>query len=78
MIKLNTIGFIVSGEDENSYIKILLDEQKTGGYYIFFCKNKDFSGEVFDAWVEDYSKLEKFFQESNWIIDWTSVESGTH
>jgi hypothetical protein len=70
IIKFDTVGFINSGKKAGFYIKVLFDEKDTGGYYFLTCKNKNFTGEVFDAWFEDYIKLEKYFKETGTVVNW--------
>jgi len=72
MIKLDTIGRILKGDQAGWYVKIQHDE-KSGGYYIFQFKNKDvknYLGEAFDDWLESMADVENYAIESSWDIEW--------
>lgn len=71
IIKINVIGKILEGDNENWYVLIKEDFENTGGYLILISKDPDFiSIEGCDYWVEKYSNLRGFFDESNWKIQW--------
>lgn len=71
-IKYNTIGLIKSGDMEGWQIKVVPDEKgSTGG--IFILQSRDFSNnkaEAYDDWVESEESLKRYFEESNWNIEW--------
>lgn len=65
----NKIGKIIAGDEMGGFIKIINDIENTGGYYILFSENIDFVC-VYDSWVENQEDLNKYFEESKWIIKW--------
>ena len=69
-IRIGQVGRIISGEDIGDFIKVIDDEQNTGGYLIFHSINEKFSGTVYDAWVENYSDLEIFLSEGGRVVEW--------
>lgn len=69
-IVLDKIGKVLEGEDKGWFIKIVKDTERTRGYYVFFCKNKNFKGEVFDNWLLNYDDLQQYFVEKKWEIEW--------
>jgi hypothetical protein len=69
-IVLDKIGKVLKGDDKGCFIKIVKDTERTKGYYIFICKNKSFTDEVFDYWLEKYDDIPQFFIESKWEIEW--------
>ena len=71
MIEIGKIGKIISGDDKGWELKIVDDDENTGGFLVL--TSKDFSNpqaEAYDAWVDSKQSLEKYFKESNWIIEW--------
>ena len=71
MIRVNMLGKILEGDNKNWYVMIQEDFENTGGYLILISKEPDFtSGEGCDYWVEKYSNLIGFFEESKWKIHW--------
>lgn len=72
MIKIDTIGYILDGDDKDSYIKILDDKLCTGGYLILIASSQSME-DCFDDWVEDYDSLKVYFLESSWKIKWLGV-----
>lgn len=68
-IKIGPIGRIVMGDELGSYVKVLDDSENTGGYLILISAHQDMS-DGGDNWVEDQDMLERYFSESQWVIDW--------
>lgn len=74
LIKINVIGKILKGDNENWYLLVKEDFENTGGYLILIAKDLNFaSDEGCDYWVEKYSNLIAFFEESKWKIQWLHV-----
>jgi len=69
-IVLDKIGKVLEGKQLNWFIKIVYDKERTGGYYVFLCKNKSFTGEVFDDWLLNYDDLQQYFAGKKWKIEW--------
>lgn len=69
-IKIGEIGKIVAGDEQGCYVKVLDDTISTGGFLILTAKAPDMKG-CFDDWVESREKLQRFFEESEWIIEWS-------
>lgn len=70
-IKINRIGTISQGDNVGWQVKIVPDSQGLDSYLILI--SKDFAlikSEGYDDWVSNYSELEMYFKESNWIITW--------
>lgn len=71
-IRIGVVGTILSGGDENErYIKIADNTESTGGFLILTAEDPDMK-RGFDAWVKDRDELEKYFNEANYTVDWTS------
>lgn len=69
-IKVGTVGRIASGEEQGRFVKIEEMPGKIVSYLILTAADSDFQEDGGDAFVEDFSSLEKFFEESNWVIEW--------
>lgn len=69
LIAFNKIGKIIAGDEIGGFIKIIDNSENTGGYYILFCDSIDFLC-VYDSWVKNQEDLNKYFEESKWIIEW--------
>ena len=68
-IKIGEIGKIVAGDEQGCYVKVLDDTISTGGFLILTATAPDMQ-DGFDDWVESREKLQRFFEESEWIIEW--------
>ena len=69
MILIGTVGKILSGDSAGWYVKVLDDSHDSSGFLILTSIESDFST-GFDNWVENKEKLECFFAESGWQIEW--------
>lgn len=68
MIEIGKKGKIVAGDEEIRYVLVQDDRENTGGYLIL--KGLDVNFERgYDDWVEA-AKLDDYFKESGWVIDW--------
>lgn len=68
-IKFNTLGKIIEGDNQGWFVRIINDEDKTGGYYIH--QFKDMDGNIgFDDWLETENDVKGYIYESNWKIKW--------
>lgn len=75
-IKINIIGKILEGDNKSWYLLVQEDFENTGGYLILISKDVDFSsGDGCDYWVEKYSDIIGFFEESKWKIQWLNTTS---
>ena len=73
MVKLDTIGKILEGDQVGWYVKVEYDTA-SGGYYIYQFKNKveqNGLGEAYDDWLESLEDVQGYFEESDWNIDWS-------
>ena len=68
-IRLGVVGKIVFGDDLGDYIKIEDDSENTGGFLIHRSANPDFKVGG-DDWIENEENLKRYFQESQWRIEW--------
>lgn len=71
-IKFNTLGVILNGVNPGEkFIKIIDDQENTGGFLILLSSNDKFSSfDSYDDWVENLEILKEYLQESHWIIKW--------
>lgn len=72
-IKFNILGIILNGANpEEKFIKIIDDQENTGGFLVLLSSNDKFSSfNSYDDWVENLEILKEYLQESNWIIKWS-------
>jgi len=68
-IKIGIVGKIVAGDEAGSFVKVLDDTDKTGGFLILTSSTPEMK-DGFDSWVENESSLKQYFVESNWVIRW--------
>lgn len=69
-IKLGRVGKIVEGEERGNYVKVVNDEVNTGGWFLVLVAKANDMRDGFDSWVENKQALQRFFDESKWVIDW--------
>jgi hypothetical protein len=69
-------GRIASGREQGRYVRVQDDQSRTGGFLILTAADPDLTVEGADCWVENRLALERFAQESNWVIEWEGGESG--
>lgn len=56
---------------KKKFIKIIDDQENTGGFLILLSSNDKFSSfDSYDDWVENLEILKEYLQESHWIIKW--------
>jgi len=68
-IKIGKVGEIVAGDEVGSFVKVIDDTDKTGGFLILTSSTPEMK-DGFDNWVENESSLRQYFIESNWVIRW--------
>lgn len=68
-IQINRLGKILQGDEKGYYIKIIDDLDNTGSFLILTSPDIDMK-KGFDNWVKDKRSLERYFMESNWLIEW--------
>ena len=69
-IPLETTGKILSGNEWESFVKVLGDEDGVG-FYILTSKTKSFDS-CFDNWVESEADLISYFQ--GWVVEWLGAD----
>jgi 1,2-phenylacetyl-CoA epoxidase catalytic subunit len=68
-IPIDTIGFVIEGENKGFYIKITEDLTNTGGYLLLYSKNfGDKNAEGYDEWFLDYNDM------INYIIEYHTIK----
>jgi hypothetical protein len=67
---MEKVGRIESGREQNRYVLVEDDRDRTGGYLIFTAADRDLSIDGADAWVESREAVERYAEESSWAIDW--------
>ncbi|HBF81025.1 MAG TPA: hypothetical protein DD420_14170 [Streptomyces sp.] len=70
MIRIDSIGRIVSGEEVGRFVKIQELPDDPPSYLVLTAEDRNFHKEGSDSWVEDETSLRQYFTESRWIIDW--------
>ncbi len=68
-IKFGEVGKIVAGQELGRYVKVVDDAASTGGFLIFTAAAPDMQG-GFDSWVESREMLQRFFEETGWVVVW--------
>lgn len=68
-IKIGIVGEIVAGEETGSFIKVVDETKKSGGFLILTSSSFDMT-DGFDNWVENEKSLGQCFTESGWVIRW--------
>jgi hypothetical protein len=69
-IKLEAVGKIVAGDEAGHYVRVVDDRRNSGGFLILTAATPDMQ-DGYDSWVEDEATLQRFFEESGWVIDWS-------
>ncbi|RYY79136.1 MAG: hypothetical protein EOO69_07660 [Moraxellaceae bacterium] len=69
IILIGEIGQIIFGDHAGNFIRIEDDSENTGGFLVLISPYKDFRP-VYDDWVESQESLYKYFQQSQWIVNW--------
>jgi hypothetical protein len=70
MMRIGVLGRIASGVEQGRYLVVRDDRTRTGGYLILTAADPDLTVEASDSWVENLDALERFAEESNWVIEW--------
>ncbi|GGT34531.1 hypothetical protein GCM10010207_38220 [Streptomyces atratus] len=70
MIKIDSIGRIVSGEEAGRFVRIQELPDDPPSYLIITAVDRDFRQGGGDSWAEDEASLRQYFIESRWIINW--------
>lgn len=68
---IGKIGKIVAGDEVGRFVKIVDDSKNTGGFLILTADDVQFHN-GYDNWVEDEISLNRYFQESGWLVEWLS------
>ena len=69
MIEIGKRGRIIAGDDKIRFVLVQDDREESGGFLILKSTDEHFK-EGYDDWVES-EKLDAYFKESGWTIDWT-------
>jgi hypothetical protein len=69
MIQIDKKGRVLKGDFLGHYVKIERAGPNTEGFLIITSPDIDFE-HGFDDWVQDFARLEKYFEESGWEIEW--------
>lgn len=69
IIKYDTLGKILEGENKGWFIKIIDDTENTGGFYIYEFESIE-KEQGFDTWLENENQVKGYFYESEWKIEW--------
>ena len=70
-IPIDKIGVIESGEYKGWQVKVERCDPKSENCLVLVSQNfQDLSSEGYDDWVEDFESLNRYFQESKWLISW--------
>lgn len=67
IIKLNTIGKILQGDNSGFYVKIVPDDN---GSFLVLLKPSLETDEGFDDWVQSMELLDDYIVQSKWVIEW--------
>jgi len=69
-IKVGRVGKIIAGQEVGRYVKVIDDGAATGGFLIVTAIAPDMK-DGFDSWVEDGDTLRRFFEEGEWVVEWS-------
>lgn len=70
-IRVGVRGTVISGQGARRFVMIEDDRDgPTKGLYVLWCDVPDFSGEVFDDWVENWDTLLRYFRETALVVAW--------
>ncbi|HCO02011.1 MAG TPA: hypothetical protein DIT48_01355 [Actinobacteria bacterium] len=70
MVRTGVRGKIESGAEQGRLVLVQDDMDQTGGFLILTGADRDLSIGGADYWVEGLEALERFAEESNWVIQW--------
>jgi len=74
-ILIDTIGTVLNSTESGHKVKVVDDSSNTGGFLIYeWWEGSDGLNEqgAFDCWVQDQYALRSFFDEAEWIIEWST------
>ena len=69
MVKYDTIGKIIKGNNLGWFVKIVKDVEKSGGIFIYEFPELNGS-KGFDNWLENPNDVHEFINENGWKIKW--------
>ncbi|MGY0488816.1 hypothetical protein [Streptomyces sp. WG-D5] len=70
MIKVETLGRIVSGDEQGRYVYIKELPDDPPSYLVLTSDDPDLKVAGGDEWVEDFASLQQFFDEGMWVVEW--------
>lgn len=73
VIRVGVVGYIASGEDQGSYVRIQELPDDPPSFLILMARDPETRAGGGDYWVEDRASLERFFAESRWVVEWRDV-----
>jgi hypothetical protein len=70
LVRLDTLGRILAGQEAGRVVEVVDDAVNTGGFLILTYSDVDRSPEVYDSRVESIVDVELYFGEKGWDIEW--------
>jgi len=77
MIQVGVVGSVLNGRHPDMKVEVIDDTNVTGGFLIFQWwpdSGGPNSHGAFDDWVESREALERYWQESGWLVRWDAPE----
>ncbi|MEB8340165.1 hypothetical protein [Streptomyces endophyticus] len=72
MIQVEALGRIVSGDEQGRYVYIQKPPDDPPSFLVLTAADPDLKVAGGDEWVEDFASLEQFFDEGNWVVEWST------